>query len=273
MPSAAQSTRRQFLQRTGLAAAAGLILPSALPSLATSLAAPKEMLVYFGTYTNAESKSKGIYQYRMDMATGALRPATITEGINNPSFLATDRQRRYLYAVNEVMDFEGKPSGAISAFSINAQTGNLKPLNQQSTQGGAPCHVTVSQDGKFVLVANYMGGNVTVFPVQPNGSLGPAVENVQHRGKSENAKRQEAPHAHNVVLDPANRFAFVSDLGIDKVMVYRFNAATGKLQPNTPPAAEMKPGTGTRHFTFHPQAKYAYVINELNSTVTAFAYD
>jgi 6-phosphogluconolactonase len=272
MPSPLQPTRRRFLQQTGLAAAASLFLPSALPALATAQAAPKEMLVYFGTYTK-DSKSKGIYLYRMDMTTGALRPVATTEGLINPSFLATDRQRRYLYAVNEVMDFGGKPGGAISAFSVDAASGKLSPLNHRSTQGGAPCHVTVSQDGKFVLVANYMGGNVTVFPVQPDGSLGAAVENVQHKGKGANAKRQEAPHAHNVVLDPANRFAFVSDLGIDKVMVYRFDGATGKLQPHATPAAGMKPGAGPRHFTFHPQGKYAYVINELNSTVTAFAYD
>ena len=231
------------------------------------------MLVYFGTYTNATPKSKGIYLHRLDMTTGALRPVAATEGITNPSFLATDRQRRYLYAVNEVMDFEGKPGGAISAFSVDPKTGHLKPLNQQPTLGGAPCFVKVSQDGKFVLVANYMGGNVTVFPVQPDGSLGAAVENVQHQGKSVNAKRQEAPHAHNVVLDPANRFAFVSDLGTDKVMIYQFDKATGKLKPHATPAAAMKPGAGPRHFTFHPQGKYAYVINELDSTVTAFAYD
>ncbi len=261
------------MQQAGLAAA-GLFLPAALPALTPSNPmAPKEMLVYFGTYTTGDSKSKGIYLHRMDMTSGALRPVATTEGTTSPSFLATDRQRRYLYAVNEVMNFQGKPGGAVSAFAIDAQTGNLKPLNQQPTQGGAPCHVTVSQDGKFVLVANYMGGNVAVFPVQANGSLGAAVANVQHQGKSVNAKRQEAPHAHNVVLDPANRFAFVSDLGIDKVMIYRFDAATGKLEPHATPAAGLKPGAGPRHFTFHPQGKYAYVINELDSTVTAFAYD
>jgi len=272
MPSFSQPTRRQFLQQTGLAAA-GLFLPTAAPALTPSPMAPKEMLVYFGTYTNAEPKSKGIYLHRLDLTTGALRPVAATEGVTNPSFLATDRQRRYLYAVNEVMDFEGKPGGGISAFSIDAKTAHLKPLNQQPTLGGAPCYVTVSQDGKFVLVANYMGGNVTVFPVQPDGSLGAAVENVQHQGKSVNAKRQEAPHAHNVVLDPANRFAFASDLGTDKVMIYQFDKTTGKLKPHTTPAVTMKPGAGPRHFTFHPQRKYAYVINELDSTVTAFAYD
>ncbi len=259
------------MQQAGLAAA-GLFVPSALSALETSGAAPQEMLVYLGTYTK-DTQSKGIYQYRLDLTSGALRPAGFTEGLPNPSFLATDRQRRYLYAANEMMDFEGKPGGAISAFSVDAASGKLSPLNQQPTGGGAPCHVTVSQDGKFVLVANYMGGNVTVFPVQANGSLGAAVEHVQHQGKGANAKRQEGPHAHNVVLDPANRFAFVSDLGIDKVMVYQFDAATGKLRPHATPAAGMKPGAGPRHFTFHPQGKYAYVISELNSTVTAFAYD
>lgn len=268
--SDAKRTRREFLQASGLASA-GFFLPAGSPAV-TPLhpAAPKEMLVYFGTYTNG--KSKGIYLYQMDMGTGALRHVATTEGVTNPSFLATDRQRRHLYAVNEVTDFGGAASGAVSAFSVDPK-GNLKLLNQQPTQGGAPCHVTLDATGKFVLVANYVGGNVAVFPVQANGSLGAAVEVVQHQGKSINEKRQERPHAHNVAIDPANRFAFVSDLGLDKVMVYQFDSAAGKLLPHTPPAEIMKPGAGPRHFTFHPNGKFAYVINELNSTITAFAYD
>ncbi len=271
MLPASKHTRRHFLRMSGLAATTGLFLPCPVPALASHNAPPREMLVYFGTYTSG--KSKGIYLYRMDLETGALRQVATTEGVNNPSFLATDPQRRYLYAVNEITDFGGKASGAISAFAIDPKTGNLKLLNQQPTQGGAPCHLTLDATGKFVLVANYVGGNAAVFPVQSGGSLGAAVENIQHQGKGPNQKRQEGPHAHNVVLDPANRFAFVSDLGLDKVMIYRFDAATGKLLPHTPPAATLPPGAGPRHFTFHPNGKYAYVINELNSTVTAFAYD
>jgi 6-phosphogluconolactonase len=131
----------------------------------------------------------------------------------------------------------------------------------------------VDNSGKFVLVANYVGGNVSVFPVQKDGSLGTATEMIQHAGSGANKKRQEGPHAHNVRLDPANRFAYVSDLGIDKIMIYQFNTGTGKLTPNTPPSANLKPGAGPRHLTFHPKGKFAYVINELNSTITAFTLD
>lgn len=270
--SLSNPTRREFLGTASMVAA-GAALSGYQPRSSAQRPAPKEMLVYLGTYTTGKSASKGIYLYRMDMATGALRPAGTTEGTVNPSFLTTDRQRRYLYAVNELTEFEGKKSGAISAFAIDPKTGNLTLLNQQPTQGGAPCYVMVDDSSKFVLVANYVGGNVIVFPVQKDGSLGTATEMVQHQGSGVNKKRQEGPHAHNVRLAPDNRFAFVSDLGLDKIMIYRFDSGTGKLTPNTPPSATLKPGAGPRHFIFHPKGKFAYVINELDSTITTFAFD
>jgi 6-phosphogluconolactonase len=229
-----------------------------------------ELTLYVGTYTSG--KSEGIYLYRMNLSTGELRHFSTIKGIVNPSFLAIDPQRRHLYAVNEVSDFKPKPAGAVSAFSINQQTGDLTFLNQQTSLGGAPCHLMVDRTGKYVLLANYEGGNVAVLPVQHDGSLGAATDMVQHQGASVNVQRQQGPHAHCIMLDRANRYAFAIDLGIDKIMIYRFDAVRGKLTPNQAPWVSLKPGAGPRHFVFHPDGKFAYVINELDSTITAFTY-
>jgi 6-phosphogluconolactonase len=175
--------------------------------------------------------------------------------------------------VGEVSDFAGKKSGGVSAFAIDASTGNLTLLNQQSSGGTGPCHLVVDKAGKNVLVANYGGGSVAVLPIQADGRLSEATCFIQHTGKSVNPRRQEAPHAHSINLDAANNFAFVADLGLDKVLVYRFDAAKGTLTPNDPPAASVAPGAGPRHFAFHPGGRYAYVINEMGNTVTAFNYD
>jgi 6-phosphogluconolactonase len=231
----------------------------------------KAMLVYVGTYTHG--KSEGIYVYRMDAASGALTLVNKATGVANPSFLDPHPNGRFLYAVNEVGNFGGKSSGAVSAFAADPKTGKLTYLNQQASGGAAPCHLSVDKTGQFVLAANYGGGSVCVLPIQEDGKLGEATDFIQHEGSSVNPRRQEGPHAHSVMIDAANRFAFVADLGLDKVMVYRMNLAEGKLTPNDPPWAQVKPGAGPRHFDFHPNGKYAYLINELDSTLTAFAYD
>ncbi|HEX2476783.1 MAG TPA: lactonase family protein, partial [Lacipirellulaceae bacterium] len=152
-------------------------------------------------------------------------------------------------------------------------TGKLKLLNQQSSMGTGPCHLILDRTGRHVFVANYGSGSVAVLPVAADGRLGEATDVVQHEGKSVNPQRQEGPHAHCVTLDPANRFLFVCDLGLDKVMIYKFDAANGKLAPNKPAFAAVAPGAGPRHMVFRPDGRFAYVVNELNSTVTAFAYD
>jgi len=256
--------RREFLKLAGLGT-----LGLALPELALAhLFASGELLVYVGTYTTG--KSEGIYLYRLDLSSGELRHVATTSGVMNPSFLAIAPNRRYLYAVNEVEEFAGKKSGAVSAFSIDQRTGELRFLNQQPSLGGAPCYVVVDQTSGFVLVANYAGGNVAVLPVRSDGSLGEATDMKQDFGSSVNADRQEGPHAHCIVLDPANRFAYACDLGTDKIMIYRFDARRGKLIPNARPSAKLKPGAGPRHLTFHPGGRHAYVINELHATVTAF---
>lgn len=230
-----------------------------------------EIRVYIGTYT--KGRSEGIYVYRMDESSGALEFISETEGGDNPAFLAIDPQQRYLYAVNEVGTFADKPGGAVSAFSIDPKTGELTYLNQQPTHGAGPCYLSVDQTSRFVLVANYSGGSVSVLPIQSDGKLGEITDFVQHEGSSVNSRRQSSPHAHSIVLDGANRYAFVPDLGLDKIMIYKLDLANGKLKPNDEPWAKVKSGSGPRHFTFHPNSKYAYVINELDSTLTGFAYD
>jgi 6-phosphogluconolactonase len=227
--------------------------------------------VYIGTYTRG--KSEGIYLYYMDKSTGSLEFASVAGGIENPAFLAIHPQQIYLYAVNEVGQFAGKPGGAVSAFAIDSETGELTLLNQQSSQGPGPCHLSVDHTGQYVLVANYSGGSVSVLPINSDGKLGEATDFVQHEGSSVNPRRQEKPHAHSIMVDESNRYAFVPDLGMDKIMIYRLNLTEGKLEPNDEPWAKVKAGAGPRHFDFHPNGKYAYVINELDNTLIAFAYD
>lgn len=263
------STRRGFLKAAG-AGTLALALGDSLDLHSQTPRQPRELTLYVGTYTSG--KSEGIYVYRMNTASGKLRHHATAKGVVNPSYLAVDARGRYLYAVNETEEFEGQRGGALSAFSIERESGELRLLNQQPTHGGAPCYVTVDKAGRFALVANYTGGNVSVLPIGRDGRLGAATDTVQHHGSSVNAERQEGPHAHSIVLDAANRYAFAADLGTDKLMSYRFDARAGKLSPNVEPWFAAKPGAGPRHFTFHPDGKHAYLINELDSTLTAFAY-
>jgi 6-phosphogluconolactonase len=191
----------------------------------------------------------------------------------NPSFLAIDPSRRFLYAANEVSDYQGKKSGAVSAFSIDRKSGKLTFLNELPSGGAGPCYVSLDKTGKHVMVANYDSGSVAVFPVLGDGKLGEPSSVIQHTGHGPDPKRQEGPHAHQIDTSPDNRFALASDLGLDEVLVYRFDAAKGTLAANDPPFAKVAPGAGPRHFVFHPNAKFLYVIDEVASTVTAFSYD
>ncbi len=227
--------------------------------------------VYFGTYTN--ETTKGIYHSTLDPATGKLAPAQLAAEVKNPSFVAIHPSRKFLYAVSEISDFQGKPVGGVSAFSIDSTTGKLKLLNGHSSGGAGPCHLVVDTAGKNVLVANYGGGSVSVLPIGVDGQLAAASSSIQHQGSSANKQRQEAPHAHSINLDAANKFAFAADLGLDKVLIYRFDGAKGLLTANDPPAGIVAQGSGPRHFAFHPSGKYAFVNNELTSSVTSFAYD
>jgi 6-phosphogluconolactonase len=180
---------------------------------------------------------------------------------------------RFLYAVNEVGNYQGEKSGAVSAFAIDRASGKLTLLNQVASKGADPCYITVDKTGKFVLVANYSGGSVAVFPVLEDGRLGDASAFVQHKGHGSNPERQEGPHAHSIDLSSENRFAIVDDLGLDETLVYKFDSAKGSLTPNDPPFAKADPGAGPRHFAFAPNGKFAYVINEMGSSVSALSFD
>ncbi len=258
-----QPNRREFIKTTGLVTLA-LTMPSSLS------AKPTELLVYIGTYTN--KGSKGIYVCKLNLSTGELKPFSTVQS-DNPAFLALDRKHKFLYAANEIGQFQGKSSGAVSAFAINQNSGELTFLNQQATNSPGPCSVIVDKTGKCVLTANYSGGSISVFPTKANGSLSELSDLVQHQGSSINPSRQKEPHAHTIIIDDGNRFAFCADLGMDKVMIYKLDAKKAKLTPNVPAFAPVKPGAGPRHFKIHPNNKFAYVINEIDSTMTAFAYD
>ena len=253
-------SRRQFMKAGGI----GLLGAFAFRADAWS----QDRVLYVGTYTSG--KSEGIYVYGFSLQTGVLTRLESTK-TSNPSFVTTDRSARYLYAVNEVGEYEGKPGGYVSAFKMDRPR-NLVFLNQQATHGADPCHLTVDSKRKVLLVANYTGGNITVLPIRPDGSLAPASDLKQHEG-SGIKEQQKGPHAHCIILDRFERYALAADLGIDKVMVYRFNRAAGKLVPAKQPFAELQAGAGPRHLTFHPTGKFLYVINELDSSMAAFKYN
>jgi 6-phosphogluconolactonase len=227
--------------------------------------------VFVGTYTG--KKSRGIYRAELDTATGKLGAPELAAEVTSPSFLTVHPNRTHLFCVCEISDFGGKKAGGVASFTLDPKTGTLKPINQQSSGGAGPCYVACDKQGKNVLVANYGGGSVAVLPVDKDGKLGEASAFVQHTGSSVVKGRQEAPHAHSINLDKANKFAVAADLGLDKLLVYKFDPDTGKIAANDPPALDLAPGAGPRHFAFHPNGKFAYANNELDSTVTALTYD
>src|SRR6266404_1765981 len=228
-------------------------------------------IVYIGTYTG--SGSKGIYAYRFDASTGKVDPIGLAAESDKPSFLAVHPNGRFLYAVNEIGQFDGEKSGSVSAFSIDRNTGKLTLLNRVSSRGAGTAHLSLDRTGRYVLVANYSGGSVAVFPIQEDGRLGKPSSFVQHAGSSVNPERQTGPHAHEIVVTNDNRFVLVPDLGLDEVLIYRFDAAKGLLTPNDPALAKTDPGAGPRHVALHPSGRFVYVVNELQSTVSVFSYD
>jgi 6-phosphogluconolactonase len=246
-----------------------LALCAILPARAAKTS--KEYLVYFGTYTG--HGSKGIYACRFRPATGKLTAVELAAETVNPSFLAVDPAQHYLFAANEIGDYQNAKSGSVSSFAVDRHTGKLRPLNTVASRGADPCHLAVDKNGAHVLVANYTGGSVAVLPIGADGMLGEASDFVQHLGSSVDPERQKEPHAHNVVLTPDNRFAVVADLGLDKLKVYRFDIEKGKFSPNDPPSCSVKPGSGPRHIALHPNGRWAYVINEMGNSITAFDWD
>jgi 6-phosphogluconolactonase len=259
--------------RFSLRALTLLIAILLLLTIAAAAAPQGTYLFYVGTYTEGGSKSKGIYAYRYDAKTAQITTLGLAAETTNPSWVSLHPTGRFLYAVNEVGNYKGPNSGGVSAFSVDRATGKLTFLNEVPTRGADPCYVTVDSTGKYVLVANYTGGSVVVFPILKDGSLGEASAFVQHSGHGPNPQRQEGPHAHSIDLSPDNRLAMVDDLGLDEVLVYKFDSAKGTLTPNDPPFAKVDPSAGPRHFALHPSGKFAYVIGEMGHTVTAFSYD
>jgi 6-phosphogluconolactonase len=230
-----------------------------------------EYLVYIGT--RAGANSKGIYMCHLDTATGTLTSPILAAETTDPAFLAIHPNHRFLYAVRETGGFEGTSNGAVSAFSVDPTTGKLTLLNQQNSGGQGPCHLAVDGLGQCVLAANYGSGSVAAFPIHADGSLGAIGAFLQHHGSGPDPKRQTGPHAHEVGFDVANRRAFCTDLGLDKIFIYQLEPKTAALAPNDPPTASLAPGAGPRHFAIHPTGRYLYAINELNNTISVFNYD
>jgi 6-phosphogluconolactonase len=229
------------------------------------------MFVYIGTYSGGDSK--GIYVYNFDEATGELSFTGETAGVANPSFLALHPNGRFLYAVNEVGEVNGQPGGGVTAFAIDAGSGGLTLLNQQSSRGSGPCHVSVDSSGRLATVANYGAGSIAALPIGEDGILAAASSFFQHEGSSVNPQRQKEPHAHSVTIDPANRLAFACDLGVDKIFIHTLDTQNQQMVPHHVPFATLHPGAGPRHMAFHRALPFAYVINELDCTLSTFAYD
>jgi 6-phosphogluconolactonase len=242
----------------------------ASPSTLRARAARSRLTVYVGTYTDGTG-SQGIYRFTLDPISGEMTGPVLAAKAESPSFLALHPNGRVLYAVEEIERFDGRASGAVAAFAIDRDTGDLALINRQASEGAAPCHLVVDRAGRHVLVANYGGGNLAVFPIAPDGALRPASSVLAHSGSGPNRERQQAPHAHGIGLDAAQHFAISPDLGADRVFVHRYDAEKGTLAVHgagTPP-----PGSGPRHATLDAPGRRLYTLNELTSTITVFAYD
>lgn len=228
----------------------------------------QNLTLMVGTYTG--SGSKGIYVYKFDAATGKTENLNASENLVNPSYLALSADKKFIYAVNET---GGNTPGTVSALSFNQSTGDIKLINQVPTGGDHPCYISVTGDNTLAAVGNYSGGNLSVFPINNDGSLQPFAQLIQNEGSSVVKQRQDKPHVHAAVLSPDGKYLFSPDLGTDKVMIYKLNKNADKpLTPANPPYVSVEGGSGPRHLTFHPNNKYAYLIEELSGTVSAFKY-
>jgi 6-phosphogluconolactonase len=245
---------------------------SALMGLAaTARAASPSCWVYFGT--SATNSSRGLYLSRLDQDTGSLSPAVRAADKSDSVFLAFSPDKRHLYSLAEVPGAGSRPVEAIETYEVNASTGALKNVGERVVDGSEACHISVDPSGRCVLTANYGDQYVEVFPIRADSTVGERSCVIHHSGHGPDASRQETAHPHSINVDPSGRFAIVADLGLDKVFVYRFDAAAGTLSPNDPPNALLAPGAGPRHFAFHPDGRHAFVINEMGGTITAFHWD
>jgi 6-phosphogluconolactonase len=240
----------------------------AFPPAASQPSPDSGYLAFVGTYTG-KTGSKGIYAYDFDEKNGKLKRRGVAAETESPSWFVIHPNGKFAYAANEAGN-----NSTITSFSVDPKSAKLTQLNQKPALGQDPCYLSFDKTGKYLLVANYSSGNVVVFPISSNGTLGEATANVKNAGPlGPNKQRQEAPHAHWIQVAPDNRYVFVADLGLDAILSYRFDPNKGTLTPNNPPSAKLNPGSGPRHVVFAPNGKYVYVISELSNTVTAFSYN
>jgi 6-phosphogluconolactonase len=253
--------------RRGLALSLALMAGLAAYGKARALTSHGPYLAWVGTYT-AKTLSKGIYAVDFDAETGKLTQKGVAAESPNPSFLAIHPSGKFVYAVNERAE-----QSMVSSFAVDAKGGKLTLLNQIPSLGEDPCHLSFDKTGKFLLVANYTSGSIAVFAILKDGRLGKQTAFVKHHGSGPNQERQQGPHAHYIETSPDNRFVFVADLGLDEILIYRFDVAKGALTANDPPFAKLAPGAGPRHVAIHPNGKIVFVVGELNSTVTSFGFN
>lgn len=284
-------TPHLFSRRSFLRSAASLaITQTALVRAQAGSSASKNdsMRAYVGTYTGAPgrgSNGEGIYLFEMNKTTGALTHPRLVAAAQNPSWVTLHPSRKFLYAVNEVSDYRAG-AGSVTSYAIDPATGDLQALNTVSSEGGDPAHLSIDATGRFAFVANYGGGSIAVLPIHADGSLGAAVDVRVDSGAVGSTQPHDAPvgsfafsghdapHAHMICPDPANKFVLATDLGQDRIYSYRFDSATGKLTPNSAQAFVTLPaGDGPRHFAFHPNGQWLFAIQEESSTITTFAYE
>jgi 6-phosphogluconolactonase len=254
-----------------LAAVTSVAIVAAAPARKDAGEPGTRLAVYVGTYT--DRTSRGIYRFDLDTSSGAATTPELAAETTNPSFLAMHPNGSVLYAVNEVANFGGANTGAVSAFAVDPATGRLSFLNQQPSSGADPCHLALDPSGRHLVVANYSSGTIAVLPLAALGRLSPSSSVHDHRGSGPNRSRQAGPHAHAVVFDPSGRFVFEADLGSDRIHLFRFDPASGRVDPEPSRDAALPPGDGPRHLAWHPSGRLLYAINELSSTVTAFLFD
>lgn len=283
------NSRRGFLKGAAAMGAALPLLGRGRQSQANRADGP--ILAYVGTYSSPQGpegsvgRGQGIYLFEMNPSTGALSDRELFADGSNPSWLAFDPSRTHLYAGNEISNYQGTNSGSVSAFSIDRSNGHLTLLNTVSSEGAGPAHLSVHPSGKYVLVANYHGGTVAVLPIQPDGELGRATDVKHDRGPigpthaasaphgSFAISGHDKPHAHMIQSDPSGKFVLSSDLAMDRIFIWKFDAEKGTLSANDPASIEFPPGDGPRHFTFHPNGRWMYSLQEEASTLVVFEYD
>jgi 6-phosphogluconolactonase len=228
-----------------------------------------QTLVLASGYATADQP--GVQAFLFNEATGELTASGSFTGINTPSFLVVHPNKQWIYSVSETGQSSHGVSGEVWAFQFEREPLLLRPINRQTSRGDWPCHLQLDRTGRWLITTNYGSGSAAIYPLLSDGSLGEMTDFIQHHGKGPNAARQEGPHAHSSIFTPDNRFVIIADLGIDQLVIYEFEATTGKLIPHSTVHSQL--GAGPRHLVFHPNDRWFYAANELASTVTFYEYD